>query len=165
MRRNNNPRLTNAPELGIIFGPILFLHCGNPTRTTQLGSRGAMPAGIPNARHQTTRVQTGPGSKEYHMRKTKQAGTPEPVKKKAQRGKGAAKTAAKVTNAAPEVHESKKEIVLIFLRRPDGATLEELMSRTGWQAQSVRSFISGTVRKALGLSVTTPVSDDDRSSR
>ncbi len=49
--------------------------------------------------------------------------------------------------------QSKKDIVLALVRRPDGATLAELMTATGWQAHSVRGFISGTLRKALGLTV------------
>lgn len=48
---------------------------------------------------------------------------------------------------------TKKEAVLALLRRENGATLAELMTATGWQAHSVRGFISGTLRKRLGLVV------------
>jgi hypothetical protein len=48
---------------------------------------------------------------------------------------------------------SKKDLVLGLLQREDGATLAELMSATGWQAHSVRGFISGTLRKKLGLTI------------
>ena len=48
---------------------------------------------------------------------------------------------------------SKKAIVLDMLRRPAGATLAEIMSATGWQAHSVRGFISGGLTKKMGIKV------------
>ncbi|MCL5743454.1 MAG: DUF3489 domain-containing protein [Acidobacteria bacterium] len=48
---------------------------------------------------------------------------------------------------------SKKAIVLDMLKRPDGATLQEIMSVTGWMAHSVRGFISGGLGKKMGLTI------------
>jgi hypothetical protein len=48
---------------------------------------------------------------------------------------------------------SKKAIVLDMLKRPDGATLADIMSATGWQAHSVRGFISGGLSKKMGIKV------------
>src|SRR6516162_6957465 len=46
---------------------------------------------------------------------------------------------------------SKAAKVLSLLRRPDGASLKELMKATGWLAHSVRGYLSGTVSKRLKL--------------
>lgn len=48
---------------------------------------------------------------------------------------------------------SKKAIVLDMLRRPEGATLADIQSATGWMAHSVRGFISGALGKKMGLTV------------
>jgi len=48
---------------------------------------------------------------------------------------------------------SKKAEVIDLMRRSQGATLAEIMELTGWQAHTVRGFISGTLIKKLGLKV------------
>ena len=49
---------------------------------------------------------------------------------------------------------SKSAAVLRLLRRKRGATIGELQKATGWQAHSVRGFLSGTVKKRMSLPVT-----------
>ncbi|MBP0441282.1 DUF3489 domain-containing protein [Tianweitania sediminis] len=46
---------------------------------------------------------------------------------------------------------SKTEIVLRRLRSARGASVADVMKLTGWQAHSVRGFLSATVRKKLAL--------------
>jgi hypothetical protein len=48
---------------------------------------------------------------------------------------------------------SKTARVLGLLRRPDGASLKELMKATGWLAHSVHEFLSGTITKRMGLNL------------
>jgi hypothetical protein len=59
------------------------------------------------------------------------------------------------TTAAPR--GSKTEAALKLLRRKTGASLAELQEATGWQAHSVRGFLSGTVRKKLALPLSSEV--------
>jgi hypothetical protein len=59
-------------------------------------------------------------------------------------------------------HGSKSECVLQLLRQPDGATLQALMEATGWQAHSIRGFISGSLSKGMGLKIESFKRDGER---
>jgi Protein of unknown function (DUF3489) len=61
-----------------------------------------------------------------------------------------AKAAARMKGQAAG---TKSEIVLALLRQPGGATLNGLMAATGWQAHSVRGFISGQLAKKMRLKI------------
>jgi hypothetical protein len=43
--------------------------------------------------------------------------------------------------------------MLDLLTRKRGATLTELVAATEWQAHSIRGFLSGTLRKKMGLKI------------
>jgi Protein of unknown function (DUF3489) len=47
--------------------------------------------------------------------------------------------------------QSKAAQVCDLLRRPEGATLTEITTLTGWQRHTVRGFVSASVRKQANL--------------
>ena len=55
---------------------------------------------------------------------------------------------------------SKSAAVVELLKRPDGASLKEIMKATGWQPHSVRGFISGTLGKKMRLKVESAKRED-----
>ena len=84
--------------------------------------------------------------------------------KKATRVNNAPKSAKAPKTASSAREGSKTGKVLDLLKRPGGATAKELMKATGWQAHSVRGFLSGTIGKKMGLAVTSSKGEDgDRS--
>src|SRR5436190_23301227 len=48
---------------------------------------------------------------------------------------------------------SKQDEVIAMLRRPEGVTVDEVASVTGWQHHTVRGVFSGTLKKKVGLTL------------
>ena len=48
---------------------------------------------------------------------------------------------------------SKQAEVIALLRRPEGATVDEVRAITGWQPHTVRGMFSGALKKKLGLAI------------
>jgi hypothetical protein len=71
-----------------------------------------------------------------------------------------AKSAKSPKKAASTRHGSKTAKFLDLLKRSGGATGKDLMKATGWQAHSVRGFISGVLGKKMGLTVTSTKAED-----
>jgi hypothetical protein len=46
---------------------------------------------------------------------------------------------------------SKQDELIAMLRRPQGVTVDEVASATGWQRHTVRGVFSGILKKKLGL--------------
>ena len=68
--------------------------------------------------------------------------------------------------AAAARRGSKTAKVLDLLRRSGGASLKELVKATGWQAHSVRGFLSGTLKKRMGLKLESSLRlDEERAYR
>ena len=77
-----------------------------------------------------------------------------PVRRLARAGRPLAEAGAPKAN--------KTATVLDLLRGEGGATLDDIMSATGWQAHSVRGFISGVLGKRMGLTVESAKREDGK---
>jgi hypothetical protein len=93
--------------------------------------------------------------------KRARTGAPKEAKsgKKAKSAKKAPKAPKRAKKAGAR-DGSKTATILDLLKRKDGVTLKELMKASGWQAHSVRGFLSGTVGKKLDLAVTSSKGED-----
>lgn len=67
-----------------------------------------------------------------------------------------AQTAGPATALKPILRRSgtKLDVLIELLRAPEGATIEEIVAATGWQAHSARGTMSGVLKKKLGLTIT-----------
>ena len=79
---------------------------------------------------------------------SKRKGKPEPPNKQALK---------------PQLALTGRAVQVVAMRKQaGGATVKQIMKTTGWQAHSVRGFISGVLRKKLGLKVESKKHDGER---
>jgi hypothetical protein len=64
--------------------------------------------------------------------------------------------------ATPVPGQSKQAAVIVLLLRPEGATVAEIVSATGWQPHTVRGLFSGTLNKKLGLTLSSTQEEHGR---
>jgi len=108
--------------------------------TAEATNIGEQPKAAKKARVAPRRAHVAPAKAKSGKKAT-------PAKKAAKSPKSAAKP-----KTAGAREGSKTEKILDLLKQPDGVTLKDLMKATGWQAHSVRGFLS-IVGKKTGLAV------------
>jgi hypothetical protein len=121
----------------------------NAEATQSNQTAGAQPKSTKKARVSAPRAKGAPAKGKSGKKAT-------PAKKAAKGNKKPEKLAAR--------QGSKTAQILELLKRPGGATLQELMATTEWQPHSVRGFISGTLGKKMGLTVESAKSEDGKRS-
>jgi len=119
-----------------------------PEENGTLAASGKKPQANKKVRVAPRRASVAPA-------KAKSARQATPAKK-APKGR----TKPEVARAKVARDGSKTAKILDLLKRPGGATSKELMKATGWLPHSVRGFLSGTVRKKMGLTVTSTKGED-----
>jgi hypothetical protein len=74
--------------------------------------------------------------------------------KKGKAAKGKARVTKTVSADKPTPRTGTKQALMIdMLKRPEGATVEQIAAATGWQHHTIRGAISGALKKKLGLTV------------
>ena len=75
----------------------------------------------------------------------------------------AIETKARAEAKTPRTRENSKQAqVIAMLKRPEGATIAQIMDATGWQAHSIRGAFAGAFKKKLGLDISSAKGDGDR---
>jgi hypothetical protein len=76
------------------------------------------------------------------------------VKKNKPISKRKAESDEKISHPKNNMREDSKQATMIkLLKRPGGATIDEMAQANSWQRHSVRGVISGVLKKRLGLSI------------
>mgnify|MGYP000096068001 CR=1 FL=1 len=61
---------------------------------------------------------------------------------------------SKMIRSATPREGTKQARMIALMQRPEGASIEEICNETGWQKHTVRGTFSNTLKKRLGLTVT-----------
>lgn len=60
-----------------------------------------------------------------------------------------------VNKSKPRSRENSKQAqVIALLKRPEGATIQQICQATQWQSHTVRGSMAGALKKKLGLTIT-----------
>jgi hypothetical protein len=86
----------------------------------------------------------------------------EPAPKKRGGRKKAAPTGADTVAPRRSRDGTKQAKIIGMLRRPEGATIAQIVAASEWRAHTVRGFFAGALKKKLGLEVTSEKVGDQR---
>ena len=92
--------------------------------------------------------------------KSKRSGAPghggggKPKRPRSRKSDPVAAQSLKAVETRRKGRVTKNKRLLALLTRSDGASIEDMMQATDWQQHSVRGFLAGTVKKKLGLDLT-----------
>jgi Protein of unknown function (DUF3489) len=125
--------------------------------TTLIAEKNDTPAATSTSKKpkENKKARVAPRRANVAPAQAKSARKPTPAKK-APKGR----TQPKVAKSNVARDGSKTAKILDLMKRPGGATSKELMKATGWLPHSVRGFLSGTVGKKMGLTVTSAKGED-----
>jgi hypothetical protein len=122
----------------------------------ELHDQDGAPATATDAPQGAAEAQEGDVAAEEPETPAQAALEARPARRKAsaKEAKAKAKPAKAAPADKPTPRAGTKQATLIeMLRRPEGATVEQIAKATGWQHHTIRGAISGALKKKLGLKV------------
>ena len=125
----------------------------NPEQIANTETEAPVAAPVPAKRPRV-------GAQTRDVPRTKAKSVKKPVAAKTAHVRG--KPAKSEKNTKDIKQGSKTAKVLDLLKRPSGATGTDLMKATGWQAHSVRGFISGVLGRKMGFKIRSAVENGAR---
>jgi len=152
--------------LGSLKGKGLIDHQGAPRgddapplRITRAGLQAIgveteddAPEGVTPGDTGATSADAGAQAMHAPAPATEAHGAATPAKRRAKAK--AAKPAKAAPGEKPTPRAGTKQAQMIeMLKRPEGATVEQIAEATGWQHHTIRGAISGALKKKLGLTV------------
>jgi hypothetical protein len=117
-----------------------------------------VPAGAVEPETAPTSADSDAPAVEAPTPATEGDGAAAPGKRKATRKAKAAPVAGEPEGGRPTGKPTpragtKQALMIDMLKRPEGATVEQIADATGWQHHTIRGAISGALKKKLGLMV------------
>ena len=97
-------------------------------------------------------AQAGPSTADKGAPPVGGDGAATPAKRKAKAKPPKTGKAAPAEKPTPRAG-TKQALMIELLKRPEGATVEQIAKATGWQHHTIRGAISGALKKKLGLTV------------
>jgi Protein of unknown function (DUF3489) len=141
IERQGAPRGDDPPPLRITRAGLQAIG----VETEDDASEGATPADTG-----ATSADAAVQAIEASAQATEADGAATRVKRKTKAAKpGKAASAQRPTPRAG----TKQAQMIEMLKRPEGATVEQIAAATGWQHHTIRGAISGALKKKLGLTV------------
>jgi hypothetical protein len=141
------PRGDDPPPLRITRAGLRAIG----VETEEHASEGATPAdaGATSADAGVQAIDATPATE------ADRAATPPKRRAKAKAAKAKSIKAEKAAAVEkPQLRAGTKQAQMIeMLKRPKGATVEQIAAATGWQHHTIRGAISGALKKKLGLTV------------
>jgi hypothetical protein len=105
--------------------------------------------------------QPAPSAAAFMTKRSQDRGRGAAGSKRSTKAKSKSKSEPKATAARASARSGTKQALLVeLLKRKEGTTIGEVVKATGWQPHSVRGAISGTLKKKLGLAVTSEKVED-----